>query len=82
MKLRLKAKIAIALILGVSISTGLYLEKISRIEINQFYYPDNRIVFDKFEKHLRWFPEIKGERPLWISIGQNAGKTKKAFIAA
>ena len=49
MKLRLKAKIAIALILGVSISTGLYLEKISRIEVNQFYSPDNRIVSDQFE---------------------------------
>ena len=82
MKLRLKEKIAIALILGVSISTGLYLEKISRIEINQFYSPDNRIVFDQFEKPLRWFPDIKGERHLWISIDKIAGTTKKAFIAA
>ena len=82
MKLRLKAKIAIALILGVSISTGLYLEKISRIEINQFYSPDNRIVSDQFEKPLRWFPDIKGERHLWISIDKIAGTTKKAFIAA
>ena len=82
MKLRLKAKIAIALILGVSISTGLYLEKISRIEVNQFYSPDNRIVFDQFEKPLRWFPDIKGERHLWISIDKIAGTTKKAFIAA
>ena len=82
MKLRLKAKIAIALILGVSISVGLYLEKISRIEVNQFYSPDNRIVFDQFEKPLRWFPDIKGERHLWISIDKIAGTTKKAFIAA
>ena len=82
MKLRLKAKIAIALILGVSISAGLYLEKISRIEVNQFYSPDNRIVSDQFEKPLRWFPDIKGERHLWISIDKIAGTTKKAFIAA
>ena len=82
MKLRLKAKIAIALILGVSISAGLYLEKISRIEVNQFYSPDNRIVSDQFEKPLRWFPDIKGERHLWVSIDKIAGTTKKAFIAA
>ena len=82
MKLQLKAKIAIALILGVSISAGLYLEKISRIEVNQFYSPDNRIVSDQFEKPLRWFPDIKGERHLWISIDKIAGTTKKAFIAA
>ena len=82
MKLRLKAKIAIALILGVSISAGLYLEKISRIEVNQFYSPDNRIVLDQFEKPLRWFPDIKGERHLWISFDKIAGTTKKAFIAA
>ena len=82
MKLRLKAKIAIALILGVSISAGLYLEKISRIEVNQFYSADNRIVSDQFEKPLRWFPDIKGERHLWISIDKIAGTTKKAFIAA
>ena len=82
MKLRLKAKIAIALILGVSISAGLYLEKISRIEVNQFYSPENRIVSDQFEKPLRWFPDIKGERHLWVSIDKIAGTTKKAFIAA
>ena len=82
MKLRLKAKIAIALLLGVLIIEGLYLEKISRIEINRFYPPDNRIVSDQFQKPLRWFPDINGERHIWISLDKIAGTTQKAFIAA
>ncbi|MBT7520660.1 MAG: penicillin-binding protein 1C [Nitrospina sp.] len=40
------------------------------------------IVSDQFKKPLRWFPDIKGERHLWISIDKIAGTTKKAFIAA
>ncbi len=45
MKLRLKAKIVTALVFGVAIIAGLYLEKISRVDINRFYPPDNRIVY-------------------------------------
>ncbi len=44
MKPGLKAKIVVAILFGVAIVAGLYLEKISRIDINKFYPPDNRIV--------------------------------------
>ena len=68
MKLRLKTKIVTALLFGVAIIAGLYLEKISRVDINRFYPPDNRIVSDRSEKPLRWFPDINGERHIWISL--------------
>ena len=82
MKLRLKAKIVTALLFVVAIIAGLYLEKISRVDINRFYSPDNRIVSDRSEKPLRWFPDIKGERHIWISLDKISDTTIKAFIAA
>ena len=68
MKPGLKAKIVVAILFGVAIVAGLYLEKISRIDINKFYPPDNRIVSDQFEKPLRWFPDANGERHIWIPL--------------
>ena len=82
MKLRLKTKIVTALLFGVAIIAGLYLEKISRVDINRLYPPDNRIVSDRSEKPLRWFPDIKGERHIWISLDKISDTTIKAFIAA
>ena len=82
MKTGLKAKIVTALLFAVAIIAGLYLEKISRVDINRFYPPDNRIVSDRSEKPLRWFPDIKGERHIWISLDKISETTIKAFIAA
>ena len=82
MKPGLKAKIVVALLFGVAIVAGLYLEKISRIDINKFYPPDNQIVSDQFEKPLRWFPDVNGERHIWIPLEKISDTAIKAFIAA
>ena len=82
MKPGLKAKIVVAILFGVAIVAGLYLEKISRIDINKFYPPDNRIVSDQFEKPLRWFPDANGERHIWIPLEKISDTAIKAFIAA
>ena len=82
MKLSSRAKILGASLIVISVVSGLHLEKISRVDFDKLFLPKNRVVSDQEGVPLRWFPDSRGERHIWVTLSKISGIAKKAFIAA
>ena len=82
MKLSSRVKILGASLIVISVVSGLHLEKISRVDFDKLFLPKNRVVSDQEGVPLRWFPDSRGERHIWVTLSKISGIAKKAFIAA
>ncbi len=82
MKLSFRVKILGAFLVVVLVVSGLHLEKVSRVDFDKLFLPKNRVVSDQAGIPLRWFPDSRGERHIWVPLSKISGIAKNAFIAA
>ena len=64
------------------IVAGAHFESASRVSVSDLYPEPNTIYEDRKGNILRWVPDGKGERHIWVPINSIPNVIQKAFISA
>ena len=69
-------------LLIMAVAIGVHFESVSRVSVSDLYPEPNTVFEDRRGNVLRWVPNERGERHIWISISNIPSVVQKAFISA
>ena len=61
---------------------GVHFESVSRVSVSDLYPEPNTVFEDRRGNILRWVPDERGERHIWVPISNIPNVVQKAFISA